>query len=108
MPVSHSTNGTRPGGEAAPPDEPRGDRARRAMAISPAVGVYQSGPAAKPGNRVRGGDRLGTVDMLGVPHEVVAPADGMVGEILVEPGQAVEYGQELVLIELASAVGTDL
>ena len=41
--------------------------------------------------------------MLGVPQEVVAPADGIVGASLVEPGQAVEYGQELIVIELATA-----
>ena len=41
--------------------------------------------------------------MLGVPQEVVAPADGLVGASLVEPGDAVEYGQGLVVIEFASA-----
>ena len=40
--------------------------------------------------------------MLGVPQEVVAPADGVVGASLVEPGEAVEYGQELIVIELAA------
>ena len=39
--------------------------------------------------------------MLGVPQEVIAPADGIVGASLVEAGQTVEYGQELVIIELA-------
>jgi biotin carboxyl carrier protein len=41
--------------------------------------------------------------MLGVPQEVVAPIDGVVGASLVEPGDAVEFGQELILIEFASA-----
>ena len=35
--------------------------------------------------------------------EVVAPSDGVVGASLVEPGDAVEYGQDLILIEVASA-----
>jgi len=107
--AGHSTNGNRPPGETAESDERRGERhrSRRAMAISPAVGVYQPGPAARPGNRVRSGDRLGAVDMLGVPQEVVAPADGIVGESLVEPGQAVEYGQELIVLELVTPVGGD-
>ena len=52
---------------------------------------------------MRAGDRLGSVDMLGVPQEVVAPADGVVGASLVEAGDAVEYGQELILIEFATA-----
>ena len=41
--------------------------------------------------------------MLGVPQEVVAPIDGVVGASLAEGGDAVEYGQELVLIEFATA-----
>jgi biotin carboxyl carrier protein len=41
--------------------------------------------------------------MLGVAQEVVAPMDGVVGASLAESGDAVEYGQELVVIEFASA-----
>jgi biotin carboxyl carrier protein len=75
------------------------------VATSPAVGVYQPRTDARPGTRVRAGDRLGVVDMLGVAQDVVAPVDGLVGASLAEPGQAVEYGQELVVIELAEAGG---
>jgi biotin carboxyl carrier protein len=78
-------------------DEPR------AVATSPAVGIYHPRPEARAGTRVRAGDRLGTVDMLGVPQEVVAPTDGLVGASLVDSGEAVEYGQELVVIEFATA-----
>lgn len=75
----------------------------RIVATSPAVGVFQPRPDARAGTKVRAGDRLGSVDMLGVPQEVVAPADGVVGASLVEAGDAVEYGQELILLEFASA-----
>jgi biotin carboxyl carrier protein len=75
----------------------------RAVASSPAVGIYHPRPEARAGKRVRAGDRLGTVDMLGVPQEVVAPTDGLVGARLVEPGDAVEYGQDLVVIEFATS-----
>jgi len=75
----------------------------RAVATSPAVGIYQPRAEARAGTRVRAGDRLGMVDMLGVPQEVVAPTDGLVGASLVEAGEAVEYGQELVVIEFATA-----
>jgi biotin carboxyl carrier protein len=78
----------------------------RAVATSPAVGIYQPRAEARAGTRVRAGDRLGLVDMLGVPQEVVAPADGLVGASLVEAGDAVEYGQELVVIEFATAGAT--
>ncbi len=37
---------------------------------------------------------------------MVAPADGIVGASLVEPGEAVEYGQELVWVELLSSAPT--
>jgi biotin carboxyl carrier protein len=75
----------------------------RIVARSPAVGVFQPRPETRAGTKVRAGDRLGSVDMLGIPQEVVAPSDGVVGASLVEPGDAVEYGQDLILIEFASA-----
>lgn len=108
-PVTHSTNGSSPsltpvgpgdGTEADPAPSREELRSTRTVATSPAVGVYQPRPEARLGTKVRSGDRLGAVDMLGVAQEVVSPADGLVGPSLVEPGQAVEYGQELVVIEL--------
>jgi len=80
-----------------------GGHDNRMVATSPAVGVFQPRTEARAGSRVRAGDRLGSVDMLGIPQEVIAPADGIVGASLVEPGDAVEYGQDLILIEFASA-----
>src|SRR6185369_11338310 len=61
----------------------------RIVATSPAVGVFQPRAEARAGTKVRAGDRLGSVDMLGIPQEVVAPSDGVVGASLVEPGDAV-------------------
>ena len=75
----------------------------RVVASSPAVGIFQPRADARAGTKVRAGDRLGSVDMLGIPQEVVAPVDGVVGASLVEAGDAVEYGQDLILIEFASA-----
>ena len=74
----------------------------RTAATSPAVGIYQPRPEISSGSRVRAGDRIATVDVLGIPQEVVAPVNGIVGAGLVEGGDAVEYGQELVWIELIS------
>jgi biotin carboxyl carrier protein len=109
--AAHSTNGSSPqltavgpGPERDPVSHARSETMPgRAIATSPAVGVYQPRAEARPGTKVRAGDRLGAVDMLGVAQEVVAPVDGLVGQSLVEPGQAVEYGQELVIIELVGA-----
>jgi biotin carboxyl carrier protein len=82
---------------------PMSSEPHRVVATSPAVGIYQPRAELTPGTRVRAGDRLGSVDMLGVPQEVVAPADGVVGAGYADPGDAVEYGQELVAIELMTA-----
>lgn len=87
---------------------PRGRDPFRAMATSPAVGFYQPRSGIAPGSRVRTGDPIGAIDVLGVPTEVVAPADGIVGASLVEPGEAVEYGQELVWVELLSNPPADV
>jgi biotin carboxyl carrier protein len=73
----------------------------RTIATSPAVGIFTPGSRAASGTRVRSGDSLGSVNVLGVPQDVLAPADGIVGATLVEEGTAVEYGQELIRIELA-------
>jgi biotin carboxyl carrier protein len=86
-------NGTAPAGGASGP--------HRVIAISPAVGVFQPRPELRAGARVRQGDRLGAVDLLGVPQDVVAPEDGIVVDTLAEAGEGVEYGQDLVVIEPA-------
>jgi biotin carboxyl carrier protein len=96
-----STNGSgsAPGGRTGsrPPDRDR------QVAYSPAVGVFHPGPKAASGTRVRDGESLGSVDVLGVPQDVTAPGDGIVATTLVEGGTAVEYGQELVQLELTAA-----
>ena len=48
--------------------------------------------------------RSAAIDVLGRPDRGRgSPADGIVGASLVEPGEAVEYGQELVWVELLSS-----
>jgi len=105
--VTISTNGASPGPlmPVGPGPDP-GDGAalgRQAVATSPAVGIYRETPDGVAGRRVRAGDRIGFVDMLGVAQEVVAPVDGILGESLVENGEAVEYGQELIVLEFATS-----
>lgn len=76
------------------------DASNRIVAVSPAVGFFRPSPDLAAGLRIRAGDRLGFVDVLGVAQEVVAPVDGVVGAMLVEAGEPVEYGQEVVELEL--------
>jgi biotin carboxyl carrier protein len=98
-PVTAGTAAT--GDPAAPGDPPQPPT--RAVATSPAVGYFRPLKDLAAGARVRAGDRVGSVDVLGIPQEVVAPADGLVGASFVEAGDPVEYGQEIMEIELLGA-----
>ncbi|HYO45017.1 MAG TPA: biotin/lipoyl-containing protein [Candidatus Limnocylindrales bacterium] len=82
----------RPG--AATAAEPRDPH--RAPALSPAVGVFRA--IASVGTKVRSGDRIAVVDLLGIPQDVVAPIDGLLVEVLVETGHPVEYGEEVAIV----------
>lgn len=82
------------------PEGPADRRTR--LATAPAVGYYQPAGELATGQQVEAGDVIGHVDVLGVRQEVVAPTTGIVSRLLAQPGQAVEYGQELVQIEPVS------
>jgi biotin carboxyl carrier protein len=101
-PPAHAAPSTRSSSPAASP-EPDPGPPTRAVATSPAVGFYRPRPDRAAGARVRAGDPLGSIDVLGVPQELTSPADGIVGASLVEPGDPVEYGQDVVEIELLGA-----
>ena len=72
------------------------------VATSTAVGYFALKAGLAVGHRVARGDVLGWVDVLGVRQEIVSPADGVIGRIVTEPGDPVEYGQELVALIAAS------
>jgi len=69
------------------------------------VGIFHSW--AKPkgkslvavGDLVKIGQRVGTLQSLNVMNEIETTIAGRVVEILVEEGQAVEYGQQLMVID---------
>jgi acetyl-CoA carboxylase biotin carboxyl carrier protein len=100
---------SRPTAPAAPDRGPGGasehthasDR-ERGVATAPAVGVFK--PIAQVGARVRAGDRVATVDLLGIPQDVVAPIDGVVVEVFIKNGEAVEYGEAVVAVEAPVAL----
>ncbi|CAN5807127.1 acetyl-CoA carboxylase biotin carboxyl carrier protein [soil metagenome] len=75
------------------------------VARSPAVGYFSPTLDLVVGRPVRAGDALGRVDVLGVTHDVSSPVDGTLGRIFAEPGQAVEYGQPLALVDTGMAKG---
>jgi len=57
-------------------------------------------PLVQIGDNVKRGQTLCWVDSLGVQNEVRSPAAGRIVEIFVEDGQSVEFGQQLMLVEV--------
>jgi len=71
----------------------------RVVATSPAVGYFRPRADLRAGTKVRAGDRIGSVDVLGIGQDLVAPADGLIGATLVAAGEPVEYGQAVIVLE---------
>jgi acetyl-CoA carboxylase biotin carboxyl carrier protein len=82
---------------AAPSEGAQAADRARGVALSPAVGMFR--PGLPVGSTVHAGDRIAIVDLLGIPQDVVAPIDGTVVEILAQGGEAVEYGEEIAIVE---------
>ena len=72
---------------------------------SPMVGTYYaaSSPESKPfvqvGSVVKEGDTVCIIEAMKILNEIEADKSGTVTRILVDNGQAVEYGQPLFMIE---------
>ncbi len=78
---------------------------RRTVVTSPAVGVFRT--EASVGTRVRAGDRIASVDLLGIGQDVSSPIDGTVVEVFPQAGEAVEYGEDVAVVEAEVTVETD-
>ena len=84
--------------EVAPP-EPTGH-----VVKSPMVGTFyrSSAPGSAPfvevGSVVKEGDTLCIIEAMKLLNEIDADASGMIRQVLVENGQAVEFGQPLFII----------
>ena len=72
---------------------------------SPMVGTFYSasGPDAKPfvqvGTVVKEGETICIIEAMKILNEIEADKSGTVSKILVDNGQAVEYGQPMFIIE---------
>jgi acetyl-CoA carboxylase biotin carboxyl carrier protein len=72
---------------------------------SPMVGTFyrSASPGSKPfieiGSAVKEGDPVCIVEAMKIMNEIEADMAGTISKILVENGQAVEYGQPLFIIE---------
>lgn len=85
---------------AAPVAEPTGH-----IVKSPMVGTFYraSSPGAKPfaevGQSIKDGETICIVEAMKILNEIECDKSGTITQILVENGQAVEYGQPLFVIE---------
>jgi len=85
---------------AAAPAEPAGHAVK-----SPMVGTFYraASPGAKAfvevGSLVKEGDTICIIEAMKILNEIEADKSGTVSQILCENGQAVEYGQPLLIIE---------
>ena len=72
---------------------------------SPMVGTYYSAPSpsAKPfvtvGQHVNKGDTICIIEAMKIMNQIEADHSGTVVEILVKDGEAVEFGQALIVIQ---------
>lgn len=72
---------------------------------SPMVGVFYTAPSpddpefAAKGQKVKVGDVLCIIEAMKIMNQIEADIDGVVQKILVENGEAVEYGQPLFIID---------
>ena len=89
---------------AAPAAQPAPAEEDLHMVRSPIVGTYYESPSpgsppfVKPGDMVEAGQIICIVEAMKLMNEIEADQAGIVKAILVENGQAVEYGQPLVII----------
>ena len=81
------------GAASAPRDAMRG------VVASPAVGYFAPRNGVDVGTKLRSGDSIGHVDVLGVRQEVISPVNGALKAFEVESGQAVEFGQPIARVE---------
>ena len=72
---------------------------------SPMVGTFyrSASPGSKPfaevGSAIKEGDPICIVEAMKIMNEIEADMSGTISKILVENGQAVEYGQPLFIVE---------
>ena len=84
--------------------QPKSQEAEGKIVKSPLVGTFYAAPSedadafVSVGDIVKKGQTLAIVEAMKLMNEIESDYDGTVAEILVENGQAVEYGQPLFRI----------
>jgi len=97
--VAHAAPAAQAAAAEAAPAEPTGH-----VVKSPMVGTFyrSSAPGSPPfvevGSVVKEGDTLCIIEAMKLLNEIDADASGTIRQILVENGQAVEFGQPLFIV----------
>ena len=107
MMMQHAPQQAAPAGEAAPaaPVAEVAPVQTGHVVKSPMVGTFyrSASPGAKAfvevGDAIKEGDPICIVEAMKIMNEIEADMSGTVTKILVENGQAVEYGQPLFIVE---------
>ena len=108
-PVAHAATPMAPPPAVQPAStaEPVSDNAAKPAGNvpSPMVGTAYLSPApgadpfVKVGDTVKEGDTVMIVEAMKTMNQIPAPKSGVIKAVLVEDGQPVEYGEQLLLIE---------
>ena len=84
---------------------PTGPKTSDQSIASPMVGTFYSAPSptAKPfvsvGQKINQGDTVGIIEAMKIMNQIEADRSGTVIKILIKDGEAVEFGQPLMIIE---------
>ena len=103
-PVPAAAPVSAPAGAEAPAEASAEGELKGNVGKSPLVGTFYAAPAedadpfVKGGDSVKEGQVLAIVEAMKLMNEIESDFTGTVIEILVENGQAVEYGQPLFVI----------
>ncbi len=102
---THAPAASPGGGETV--DLTTGEETRLRTITSPIVGTFyrssspESSPFVDVGETVNKGQVLCIIEAMKLMNEIESDTDGTITKILVENGQAVEYGEPLFLIDPA-------
>ena len=103
VPAAVATPAAAPAAAPAPAAEPAAETGHTVK--SPMVGTFYSAssPDAKPfvqvGSVIKAGDTICIIEAMKILNEIEADHSGTVTKILVDNGQAVEYGQPMFIID---------
>jgi acetyl-CoA carboxylase biotin carboxyl carrier protein len=103
-PPAPGANTSAPAAPAVPAASPAAEEPKGTLVKSPMVGTFYRSPSpgakafVELGQTVKVGDTLCIIEAMKLLNEIEAEVAGEITEVLVENGQAVEYGQPLFVI----------